>query len=566
MGDAGTPTLLMTGLGPSGLPSSNPTKSFWQTSHPNPITHHRSTASLPSRASVVVIGTGISGTFATQDLLLNSHVNDVLVLEARTTCSAATGRNGGHLQPLIHSERSGIIDFEMRNYRAIKALIQQYGVECDFRDVPGCLGFWNRTYFEEAKAALALYRDDEDENEDGEGVMGDEDEHVHDDKHAETTASMHASSKHKHKHKQNSLVRVIEDPEDLKALGLTGGVVGALVQNVAASLSPYKLIIAMWTRMLERFGSPRLNLQTETPVTAILRAGATAEPEGDQDGSGSSGGEGWIVRTHRGGVHAGQVILATNGYTSHLIPQLANCIVPVQAQMAALVPPKDSPFRKTLIPRSYGFMGVGSQDRVMSDYLVQNPIYREDHEDREAAVVGGGVGGRRRRGGHLMFGGGRSEVRGHGVGVSDDDYVDEDAEIYLRGLGARLRLDQREQDERERQIQVGRETGAETERQRQTDVQTQTRTQTQTHTQTDTKTETNTKAETQTETKPKLLDIAASWTGIIGHSTDGHPWVGGVPGSEGLFVCAGYTGHGMDECRIMWTTRREVSRGELAEA
>ncbi|KAI1615535.1 FAD dependent oxidoreductase [Exophiala viscosa] len=442
MGDAGHPVVES---GPAGLPSQNPTQSFWQTSHPNPITHHRSSPSLPPRASIVVIGTGISGTFATHELL-NSHkdVNNILVLEARTTCSAATGRNGGHCRPLIHSQRAGIIDFEMRNYRAVKALATQNGVNCDFREVPGggCLGFWNRVYFDEAKAAISSnLRQDS----------------------SETTTT-----------KQNEMVRVVEDAEELKALGLTGGVVGALVQDqYAASLSPYKLIISMWNGMLTEFAN-RVNLQTETPVTKITKTAGTG-------GGGGSGG--WIIHTRRGDVLADQVILATNGYTSHLLPEFEQCITPVQAQMSALIPPPESPYSKTLIPMSYGFEGVGSQDRVMSDYLVQNPIL--DHEDKNP-VVG--------RGGHLMFGGGRHVARGNGVGVSDDAYVDADAEIYLRGLPARLSL-------------VG--------------------------------------SQSETQAQPELLDIAASWTGILGHSADGHPWVGGVPGLEGLFVCAGYAGHGM---------------------
>ncbi|KAK5037797.1 hypothetical protein LTS07_001264 [Exophiala sideris] len=459
MGDAGQPPIQ---TGPAGLPSLNPTKSFWQTSHPNPITHHRSTEYLPTKASIVVIGTGISGTFATHELLNHHKVNDILVLEARTTCSAATGRNGGHCRPLIHSQRAGIIDFEMRNYRAVKALAQN--AECDFREVPGggCLGFWNRVYFEEAKASLSIRRDED-----------------------EITAS-----------KQNASIRVVEDPKELKALGLTGGVVGALIQDdFAASLSPYKLIISMWKGMLDDFAN-RVNLQTETPVTKITRAPAAAEGDGGQSG--------WIVHTPRGDVYADQVILATNGYTSHLLPEFEACIVPTQAQMSALIPPRESPYSKTLIPMSYGFEGVGTQDRVMSDYLVQNPIL--EYED---PVVG--------RGGHLMFGGGRHEVRGNGVGVSDDSYVDEDAEVYLRGLPARL-------------ILAGTET------------------------------------EPETQTKTELLDIAGSWTGIIGHSADEYPWVGGVPELEGVFVCAGYTGHGMTNAglcgRHVARLAASIQRGE----
>ncbi|KAK5239193.1 hypothetical protein LTR40_014755, partial [Exophiala xenobiotica] len=111
--------------------------------------------------------------------------------------------------------------------------------------------------------------------------------------------------------------------------------------------------------MLREHEPGSLNLQTETPVLSI----ASVED-----------GEGWVLHTDRGDVQAKRVIFTTNGYTSHLLPQFARLISPTQAQMSALIPPKDSPFTDTLIPKSYGMMGVGAQDRVMSDYLVQNPI------------------------------------------------------------------------------------------------------------------------------------------------------------------------------------------------
>lgn len=48
------------------------------------------------------------------------------------------------------------------------------------------------------------------------------------------------------------------------------------------------------------------------------------------------------------------------------------------------------------------------------------------------------------------------------------------------------------------------------------------------------------------------LDAAFEWTGIMGYSKDGYPWVGRVPSSlsgavegSGLWLSAGYTGHGM---------------------
>jgi glycine/D-amino acid oxidase-like deaminating enzyme len=34
------------------------------------------------------------------------------------------------------------------------------------------------------------------------------------------------------------------------------------------------------------------------------------------------------------------------------------------------------------------------------------------------------------------------------------------------------------------------------------------------------------------------------WTGIMGYSADRHPYVGETPGQEGLWICAGFHGHG----------------------
>lgn len=454
MGDASSPwpaPVSASTPGPSGLPSPNPTQSFWQTSHPNALAHHRSTPSLPTKVDVVVIGTGISGTFAVNELLSSpsstgsDHLS-VLALEARTLCSAATGRNGGHLQPLIHSAHSGIIDFELRNFRHVESLIASNGIQCDFRRVPGALGFWNGEFFEAAKRELA-------------------------------------GSERGHR----DLVSVVEgrDHDRLTTLGLKGGVKGAIVQTLAATLSPYKLVVALWGQMLDEFEAHgRLNLQTETPVSGVEKVG-----------------DGWLLWTPRGAVTATHVVVATNAYTSHLIPLFGRLISPTQAQMSALLPPAESRYRKVVLAKSYGFVGVQDMDSVMSDYLVQNPLVD--------AGEGNGVVG---SGGHLMFGGGRHKALNHGEGVWQDDYVDQEVERYLRSLPERLDLD----------------TGG---------------------------------SSSPTEAAP--LDIVASWTGIIGSSVDGHPWVGGVPDTPGLFVCAGYSGHGMTNAPLCGRYTAQLVRATI---
>ncbi|KIX92509.1 uncharacterized protein Z520_11829 [Fonsecaea multimorphosa CBS 102226] len=572
MGDAGSPPPSSPSRSAShqplraGLPSTNPTKSFWQTSFPNTLAHHRSTPELPTHADVVVVGTGISGTFAVDELVKNDGLT-VLALEARTLCSAATGRNGGHLQPLIHSAPAHIIDFELRNFHHVEALALNGLPEgdddsdeddeghgkgdgnesqektasspsslspswCDFRRLEGCLGFWNEEYFNDAKRDLAATAAS----------------HV-----ARDAGNYKSKNMPGEDHTYAGLARVVDDPKELEALGLRtqSGAVGAIVQSVAASLSPYKLCVGLWRSLLGRFEQEdqaagmertrniqeplkarasrqrhRLNLQTDTPVTRLERG----------DG-------GWIVHSPRGSVHTHTVVLATNAYTSHLVPEFAPLIRPVQAQMSALVPPPSSsghcntsssssgsevgnPHKEThreggtrkLIPMSYGFMGVGSMDRVMSDYLVQNPYITTSTSTSTSTSPNAG-------GGHLMFGGGRHLSLHHGEGVWDDDFVDKPVERYLRSLPERLDLNL-DLDTRDSGAMYG---------------------QNHNHLQNEAGSPSSPSLRPPPSSSSQLLDIAASWTGIIGHSADGHPWVGAAPQPEhaGIFVCAGYTGHGM---------------------
>jgi len=86
---------------PSGLPSANPTSSYWL-SEPSPILlGHRTTEELPVETDVVVVGSGITGVFATLFLLEKNRLGGtikgeslekVVLLEAREVCSGATGR------------------------------------------------------------------------------------------------------------------------------------------------------------------------------------------------------------------------------------------------------------------------------------------------------------------------------------------------------------------------------------------------------------------------------------------------------------------------------------------
>lgn len=86
---------------PVTLPRDNPTISYWQ-DPPDGIADLRSTPSLPQKADVVIVGSGITGAAVAWNLLQSANhdgtsppaPSGIVMLEARQACSGATGRNG----------------------------------------------------------------------------------------------------------------------------------------------------------------------------------------------------------------------------------------------------------------------------------------------------------------------------------------------------------------------------------------------------------------------------------------------------------------------------------------
>lgn len=92
-------------LPPGGLPSRNPTQSYWLRDPSKILLGHRGTADLPETADVVVVGSGITGAFAARFLMEGRGASAtpgdddddgkgqrVVMLEAREVCAGATGR------------------------------------------------------------------------------------------------------------------------------------------------------------------------------------------------------------------------------------------------------------------------------------------------------------------------------------------------------------------------------------------------------------------------------------------------------------------------------------------
>ena len=258
-------------------------------------------------------------------------------------------------------------------------------------------------------------------------------------------------------------VSIVTDDETLRTKHRVNGAPFATLTVNAASLWPYKLIAFILEKAIREGG---LNLQTNTPVTK-LEVDSSAEQSAK-----------CIVHTPRGNISAKHIILATNAYTSHLLPEFSDLIVPDRHTMSALLPPP----RSTLLPNSYGFVGAHHAKPSTDDYLNQRPFKDVPNPA-----------------GHLMFGGGDAAGTTETLGETDDSILDEGSAAYLRRELLRvLVLD-------------GETEGLEE------------------------------------------LEATHQWSGIIGRSKDGHPWVGAVPGRKGVWLAGGYSGEALSQTTFFFS-------------
>lgn len=334
----------------------------------------------------------------------------------------AGGKNGGHCQPFVYLSQPHIGRFELATYDFLGDLIRQNDIPCSWEEVGGVHSITSPSMASLVEERMSQLR------------------------------ASHPDLARR--------VRLVTDREELRALRLRDEhAVAAVVQDHAAKCWPYKLVCWVLERLLDQPGGG-FNLQTGTPVEHVQRH------EG-----------GWIVHTERGQVAARHVVLATNAYTSHLLPRLAGLINPVRAQVCALTPPGGAvPLEHTHVWPVLEDGDPGESD----DYLVQRPT------------------------GELIMGGERMAVADGGEGVWRDDEVDP-------VVGRRLRR------ALPRALRLGGGGGG--------------------------------------EEQGRELEASYEWTGIMGYSRDAMPWVGRVPeslggsdggdGDGGLWVSAGYTGHGM---------------------
>ncbi|KAJ7668313.1 FAD dependent oxidoreductase [Mycena rosella] len=501
-----------------GIPVSDPSTPYWAIPAA-PIAQHGSESKLPPYADVVIVGSGITGTAVARTLLDSSSKDwagdlKIVMLEARDACSGATARNGGHITPL--------------QYHDYVALKQEHGA-----DMAKSIIKFRLTHLEE------LIRVSKEED-----ILADsqcrevETFDVFFDPETYDSAIQNLKEFLDDMPDQRKMWRVVGAEECVKSLQFSQTVVGAIATTGGAA-HPYRLVTGILSRLLTSYPS-NFHLFTHTPCLSITPStGSGIEPF-------------YTVSTSKGTIRARHVVHATNAWASHLLPPMRGKIVPVRAHMSAQRPGMGLGGTDGLKPKSRNGKAPSANDSVLTltdagtgsvdswlgtrsfvmyadgryDYLTQQPSESSLQSLYPSPAA------------EFMFGGGL----GHGelaeqtlmseVGLSDDRswsletgaYLGGALSVYFGQWGA------------EGRVMEGKSADNSTVR--------------------------SLAGEEIDDGRVKKL-----WTGIIGVSADGRPWVGRLPAKisgrrvasswkgkageitrlapSGEWIAAGYSGEGM---------------------
>ncbi|KAK2059741.1 FAD dependent oxidoreductase [Colletotrichum caudatum] len=267
------------------VPVPNAIKPYWR-QELHPLDSHQSSETLPAEQDIVIIGAGYAGAALAYYLLNDveeSSRSTVTILEAREACSGATARNGGHVRPDLFAGLPSRIKkfgqkaadevalFELANFHAVRDLVREENIDCDFRVTTSMAVVRDESLAREMKDSLddLLKR----------GSPTAKLIHYVDGKAAETFSSVKGAA--------------------------------AAFSFEAGSIWPYKLVLFLLSLAVKKGAQ----LHTHTPVTKVS--------ETQENGF-------WNVTTPRGTIRAKTVLYASNGYTSTILPEYKNRIIPVR--------------------------------------------------------------------------------------------------------------------------------------------------------------------------------------------------------------------------------------------
>ncbi|EPE29026.1 FAD/NAD(P)-binding protein [Glarea lozoyensis ATCC 20868] len=330
------------------FPRPDPTASYWQ-NHPDPYLGNVTDDQDRDQHVIktLLIGSGITGASVAWNILQQppSQRGRVVMLEARPVCSGATGRNGGHTKGASYRsfpsnyrtlgkiEAIKIARLEYANIRATHQFAAEHKIDCESRSCDTVDAIYDPVQWEECASAVKLMKDCFTEPGDAEGIY-----------------RYHLWTPEEAKEKFH-----------IQGTGPDGEPLVGAVSYEAGSIHAYRFV----TGVLNLCVQEGLELRTNTPATKTIRT---------SDGK-------WSVETPQQTFIANRVVLATNGYTAALCPEMQGVIVPLRGQVTAHRSGTNMP--KTGLVNTFSFVYKNG-----FDYMIPRPAGTEFEGD---IIIGGGL-------------------------------------------------------------------------------------------------------------------------------------------------------------------------------
>jgi glycine/D-amino acid oxidase-like deaminating enzyme len=273
---------------------------WWEAYEPRPLPE----IALPGSARVVIMGAGYAGLNAA--LELHREGIDCIVLDANEPGYGGSSRNGGMVsggvnvgkrymaKALSDEEAAPFLTDAADAFGFIEDLIARHAIDCGWTRAGYFLGAWCKSHYDTMAHKADLLN--------------------------QTAGS------------ESYLVPPERQREEIGSDYYRGG----LVVGRAGHLHP----ALFFKGLLDLCEARNIPIASRTPATRL-----TETPGG------------WRVDTPRGSIHAGDVLIATNGYTGDVTPELKRRVVPVGSyiiateelspDLAASISPKNRSFADT---------------------------------------------------------------------------------------------------------------------------------------------------------------------------------------------------------------------------
>jgi len=293
---------------------------WWEAHRPRSLPE----LTLPREARVVIVGAGYAGLSAA--LELTALGLDCLVLDANEPGFGASTRNGGMVsggvnvgkrylsKPMPSDEAAPFMADAADAFTLIEDMITREKIDCGWIKAGYFLGAWCKSHYDDM---------------------------------AKKVAHLNVAAK-----SDSYLVPQERQREEIGSDYYRGG----MVVGRAAHLHP----ALFFKGLLELCQTHGVKIASKTPVTKLAQTTT-----------------GWSVETPRGTITAGDVIIATNGYTGDITPQLKRRVVPVGSYIIATeeLPPD---LAATLSPKN---RSIADTRRVLTYYRMS--------PDKKRLIFGG---------------------------------------------------------------------------------------------------------------------------------------------------------------------------------